>query len=138
MKAQAELEKILTYEALIESKSEELERLDSLAKKMTAAMNGDAVTSSKNLDPMGNTLVKKRLLFEEIGRLQIAYENQKEYLSSIIDKLNKPVFIKILYGRYFMGKKLTQIAKEEGYCYRNICTLHGNALQAVEKSMKEN
>ena len=135
MKAQEELSKILHYEALIESKSEELIRLDSLAKKMTAAMDGEAVSGSKNLDPMGTVIAKKEKLFNDIVRLQKDYEEQKAFLSGIIDGLQKPVFIKILYGRYFNGKSLNTIAEEEGYCYRNICYLHGNALQAVEKIM---
>lgn len=137
MKAQEELQKILTYEALIESKTEELIRLGSLAEKMTAAMDGEAVSRSRNLDPMGTVIAKKERLYQEIGRLQDAYEKQKAFLSGIIDGLGKPVFIKILYGRYFNGKSLNTIAVEEGYCYRNICYLHGNALQAVEKIMGE-
>ena len=135
MKAQDELEKILTDEALIESKLEELIRLDSLAKKMTAAMDGEIVSGSKNLDPMGTVIANKEMLFCEIVRLQEANAKRKAYMTGIIDGLKKPVFIKILYGRYFNGKSLNMIADEEGYCYRNICYLHGNALQAVEKNM---
>lgn len=135
MKAQDELEKILTDEAAIISKLEELIKLDSLAKKMTAAMNGEAVSGSKNLDPLGTVIAKKEMLFQEIVRLQNENEKRKAYLSGIIDGLKKPVFIKILYGRYFNGKSLNLIANEEGYCYRNICYLHGNALQAVENRM---
>ena len=137
LKAQEELEKILTEEALIESKIEELIRLDSLAKKMTAALNGETVSGSKNLDPMGTVIANKEKLFCEIMRLQEVNEKRKEYLAGIIDGLKKPVFIKILYGRYFNGKSLNMIAIEEGYCYRNICYIHGNALQAVEKIMGE-
>lgn len=137
MKAQEELSKILHYEALIESKTEELIRLDSLAKKMTAAMSGETVSGSKNLDPMGTVIIKKETLVKEIVRIQETYERQKAFLSSIIDGLKKPVFIRILYGRYFNGKSLNTIANEEGYCYRNICYLHGNALQAVEKAIGE-
>ena len=135
MKAQEELEKILTDEALVESKTEELIRLDSLAKKMTAALDGESVSRSRNLDPMGTVIASKDKLFCEIARIQEANEKRKAYLSGIIDGLKKPVFIKILYGRYFNGKSLNTIAEEEGYCYRNICYLHGNALQAMEKIM---
>lgn len=134
---QEELQKILIFEALIESKAEEVIRLDSLAKKVTAAMDGEAVSRSKNLDPMGSVIAKKQALYEEINRLQKENEERKAFLSSVIDGLNKPVFIKILYGRYFNGKSLNMIALEEGYCYRNICYLHGNALQAVEKNINK-
>lgn len=135
MKAQKELQKIATFEALIEAKTEELIRLDSLAKKMTAATDGESVSRSRNLDPMGTVIAKKEMLLQEIVRLQEENDKRTAYLSRIIDSTGKAVFIKILYGRYFIGKTLALIAEEEGYTYRNICYLHGNALQAVEKIM---
>ena len=137
MKAQKELQKISTVDALIEAKTEELIRLDSLAKKMTAATDGESVSRSRNLDPMGTVIVKKEMLLKEIVRLQEENNRRTAYLSGIIDGMQKPMFIKILYGRYFNGKSLALIAEEEGYCYRNICYLHGNALQAVEKIMSK-
>lgn len=135
MKAQKELQKIATFEALIEAKTEELIRLDSLAKKMTAATDGESVSRSRNLDPMGTVIAKKEMLLQEIVRLQTENDKRTAYLSRIIDSTGKAVFIKILYGRYFIGKTLALIAEEEGYTYRNICYLHGNALQAIEKIM---
>lgn len=137
MKAQEELEKILTHEALIECKNEELMRLQSLAQKITATMNGEAVSSSKNLDPMGEAIAKIDTKKAEIARLNAEHERRKSFYASIIDNLKKPMFIKILYKRYFIGKPLSKIAEEEGFCYRNICYLHGNALQAVENIRKE-
>lgn len=136
MKAQEELEKILTHDALIECKTEELARLISLAEKMTATMGGESVQRSRNLDPLGDALVRITQKEQEIERLKAEHSQREKYYSDIIAGLNKPVFIKILYGRYFVGKSLKRIAKEEGFCYRNICYLHGNALQAVENAEK--
>lgn len=132
MKAQEELQKILTYEALIESKTEELIRLDSLAKKVTAAMDGEAVSGSKNLDPMGTVIVSKDNLRQEIIKLQETYVKHSEFLRNIIDGLNKPVYIKILYGVYFHGKDLTDVSDEINYSYRHTQNLHDSALQAVQ------
>lgn len=137
MKAQEELEKILAHEAVIECKEEELARLESLAEKVTANNEGEAVSGSKNLDPMGEAYVKITLKKEEIERLKAEHEQRKCYYAGIIDNLRNPVFIKILYKRYFVGKPLKQIAKELGYCKRNIDYLHGNALQAVENAEKQ-
>lgn len=137
MKAQEELEKILTHDAVMECKKEELIRLKSLAEKITASMEGEAVSGSKNLDPMGAVLVKIDLKKEEIERLEAEHEQRKNYYACLIDNLRKPVFIKILYRRYFFDIPLKEIANELGFCYRNICYLHGNALQAVENARKE-
>lgn len=137
MKVQEELEKILADEAVIECREEELERLESLAEKTTANMDGEAVQRSRNLDPMGEAFVNIELKKAEIQRLKDENEQRKEHYRNIIDNLRKPVFIKILYKRYFLGKPLKLIAKEMGYCKRNIEYLHGNALQAVENAEKK-
>lgn len=137
MKAQEELQKILKYEALIESKTEEYIRLDSLAKKVTAAMDGEAVSGSKNLDPMGTVIASKDQLFQEIMQLQKTYAKHSGFFQNIIDGLNKPVYIKILYGVYFHGKDLTEVADKINYSYRHTQNLHDNALQAVQIILDE-
>lgn len=137
MNAQEELEKIPRYEALIESKMENVVRMDSLAQKMTATMGGEAVSGSRNLDPLGTVIAKKEALLQEIARIQKDYDRQKEFLSGIIDGMQKPVYIKILYGVYFHGKKLTKVANEIGYSYRHTQDLHTDSLQAVQKIMDE-
>ena len=137
MVAQEELEKILTYEALIESKTEDLIRLSSLAEKMTAAMEGEAVSGSRNLDPLGAVIASKDKLFNEIAQIQRDYEKLKEFLSGIIDGLRKPAYIKILYGIYFTGKELKDIADNIGYSYRHTQDLRDIALQEVQKILDE-
>lgn len=137
MVAQEELEKILTYEALIESKTEDLIRLSSLAEKMTAAMEGEAVSGSRNLDPLGAVIASKDKLFNEIAQIQRDYEKLKEFLSGIIDSLRKPAYIKILYGIYFTGKELKDVADNIGYSYRHTQDLRDIALQEVQKILDE-
>ena len=137
MKAQDDLQKILTYEAVLECKEEELARLKSLAEKITANMDGEVVSSSKNLDPLGEAWVRVTEKEREIETLKENHKQLKSFYIDIIDNMRKPVFIKILYGKYFFEKTLQEIADEEGYTYRNICYLHGNALQAVENAIKK-
>lgn len=137
MNAQEELEKIPRYEALIESKMENVVRMESLAQKMTAAMGGETVSGSRNLDPLGTVIAKKEALIWEIARIQKEYDKQKEFLSGIIDGLQKPVYIKILYGVYFHQKKLTEVSDKIGYSYRHTQDLHTDALLAVQKILDE-
>lgn len=137
MKAQEELSRILHYEALIEEKMEDLIRLDALAKKMTAAMDSEVVSRSKNLDPMGNVIASKEKVIREIVQLQEALEMQKSFLSGIIDGLEKTVYIKILYGLFFHGKELSEVADQIGYSYRYTQDLRDVAIQTVQKIMDE-
>lgn len=133
MKAQEELEQILIDEAIIESKNEQLVRLESLAMRMTAAMDGEIVSRTRNNDPMGTYEVQKEKLEKEIARIQEKNDRRKEFLSSIIDSLRKPAYIKILYGLFFNGKDLTEVADEIGYSYRHTQDLRDIAVLEVQK-----
>jgi DNA-directed RNA polymerase specialized sigma subunit len=44
--------------------------------------------------------------------------------------------VKVLHKRYFEYKPWEQIACEMGYSYRNVCYIHGKALQAFEALME--
>jgi septal ring factor EnvC (AmiA/AmiB activator) len=164
LKAKEELTKILTFDATLEckdalirhkeeqleDKEEELERLASIAEKMTAALEGEVVSRTRNLDPLGKAIENKTMkakevedLKKEIKQLQqekeqlmAEHEQRAAYYRSIIDTLPRPEYIKILYGKYFLGKTLRQIAAEINYSYRNIRYLHGDALKAIEKMEK--
>lgn len=135
MKAQDELQQIMLYNAKIDSKLEELARLKSLATKVTAVMEGEVVSRSRNQDTMGDTVVKIIEMQNEINRLIDLYVDKKSYFARIIDGLKNPMYIRVLYGHYFHGKPLRKIADELGYDRRNVYYIHGDALLAVEKAM---
>ena len=164
MNAKEELAKILNFdatleckealieqkEALLRCKEEDLERLSSIAEKVTATTEGEVVSRSRNLDPLGTAIAKKsekekeinrikkeiKQIQKEIEQLKADHEQRVAHYTNIIDNLKNPVFIKILYGKYLLGKTLRQIAREMNYTVRNVRYLHGNALQAVENAEK--
>ena len=133
MNALEELEKILLNEAKVEAKCESLIRLNSLAEKVTAAMNGETGSGSTDPDKMGNNLVKKEKLQRELAMVQEEYERHLDFMSGIVDRLKNPVYIKILYGLYFNGKELKEVANEIGYSYRHTQDLRDVAVQEVQK-----
>ena len=137
MKAQEELSKILLDNAKIDSKLEELERLKALSTKVTAVMDGEVVSRTRNTDTMSDTVVKILEMQSEINRLIDSYADRKAYFSKIIDSLTSAMQIRVLYSHYYSGKSFQQIADELGYSRRNICYIHGDALRAVEKIMEE-
>lgn len=137
MNALEELKKILLNEAKVEAKCESLIRLNSLAEKVTAAMNGETGSGSTDPDKMGNNLVKKEKLQRELAMVQEEYERHLDFMSGIVDRLKNPVYIKILYGLYFNGKELKEVANEIGYSYRHTQDLRDVAVQAVQKILDE-
>ena len=132
MKAKDELKKIPIYDAQINEKIEELARLKSLATKVTTVLSGETVSRSRSTDQMSASVIKIVELQEEISNLIDLYCEKKRYFSRIIDKLEKPEQIKVLYGYYFHGKSFEDMAHDLGYTRRNICYIHGAALQGVE------
>lgn len=137
MKAQEELAKILLDNAKIESKLEELAHLNALATKVTATMDTEVVSRTRNTDTMADTIAKIIAMQEEINNLIDSYVDRKAYFSKIIDELNNPMQIRVLYGHYYSGKSFQLIADELGYSRRNICYIHGDALRAVDNIMKK-
>ena len=137
MNALEELEKILLNKAKVEGKCESLIRLNSLAEKVTAAMNGETVSGSKDPDQMGNNLVKKEKLKMELKMLEEEYEQHLDFMTGIVDRLKNPVSIKVIYGLYFNGKKLKVVSNEIGYSYRHTQDLRDIAVQDVQKILDE-
>lgn len=137
MNALEELEKILLNEAKVEGKCESLIRLNSLAEKVTAAMNGETVSGSKDHDKMGNHLVSKENLMCELAMVKAEYERHRDFMSGVVDRLKNPVFIKILYGLYFNGKELKEVSNEICYSYRHTQDLRDVAVQEVQKILDE-
>ena len=137
MNALEELERILLNEAKVEGKCESLIRLNSLAEKVTAAMNGETVSGSKDPDKMGNNLVNKEKLMRELEMVKDEYAQHHYFMSGVVDRLKNPVSIKILYGLYFSGKELKDVADEIGYSYRHTQDLRDVAVQDVQKILDE-
>jgi hypothetical protein len=137
LKVQEELEQILLDEAKIECKEEQLVRLESSAMRMTAAMDGEIVSRTRNNDPLGTYKEQKEKLEKEIAWLRTKNERRKEFLSGIIDGLRKKAYIKILYGLFFNAKELDEVANEIGYSYRHTQDLRDIAIQEVQKIMDE-
>lgn len=135
MKAQEELEKILIHEAMVEGECENLIRLHSLAEKVTAAIGGETVSGSRNNDPMGTFMKNKEKTLCEINRLQEEYERHRAFISGFVNSLTNKVYIKILYGLYFNGKELKEVADEIGYSYRHTQDLRDVAIQELQKIM---
>lgn len=137
MKAQEALSKILLDDAIIDAKLEELARLKALSTKVTAVMEGEVVSRTRSTDTMADTIAKIIETENEVNSLIDSYVDRKAYFSKIIDGLNSAMQIRVLYAHYYAGKSFQQIADELGYSRRNICYIHGDALQAVEKIMEK-
>ena len=130
------LQQVKLCDMHINEKLEELEKLKALTMKITATWKQDAVSGSGNQDKLGDAVAKIVDLEREINSAVDSYVDKKKEVSAIIEKIKDPDQVAVLYKRYFQGEHWEQIAFEMGFTYRNVCYIHGRALQTVEVLLK--
>lgn len=130
------LQQIRLYDSCINAKLEERSRLKAMVTKITPTMKQDAVSGGGNQDKMAETVAKLIDLEAEIDRAVDRYANARNAVVGTVDKVTDARLHKVLSKRYVEFKTWEQIACEMGKSYQWVCKLHGIALQAVEKILK--
>lgn len=132
------LQQIELCDAHINNKLEELAHLKDLSVRITATLKQDVVSGGGNQDKIGDAVAKIIDLEHEIDQAIDDFVDKKRAVSKIIEQVTEAEYLTILYKHYFFPyKSFEQIAYEMGYAYRHVTRLHGYALQAVEKLMKQ-
>ena len=134
--AKSYLRKIELLDAHINNRISDKQALECLATKITATISPVSVSGSGNHDKIGDAVAKIVDLQEEINRKIDKFVNLKREVSELIEQIEDPDQVKVLHMRYFEYKPWEQIAIEMQYSYRNVCYIHGKALQAVQAVME--
>ena len=124
-------------DAHINNKLEELAQLKALATKVTSTLKQDAVSGGGFGDKVGDVVSRIIDMQNEINAAIDEYVDKKKEVKRIIEKVTSPDQLNVLLKYYILHESLEQIACEMGYSYRNICYIHGRALQAVAAVMEE-
>ena len=136
MDAKTYLRQVQLLDTHINNKLEEKQRLRDLTLRITTSLKADMVSSSGNHDKIGDAVAKIVDLEAEIDQAIDAFVDKKREIRSLIDRITDADQLNVLYKRYIFFENLEQIAFEMGYSYRNICYIHGRALQAVTELLK--
>ena len=132
------MERIKWLDVMIDSKLEELSKLDSMVRRVTPMMNTTgAGTGSYNPDRHGDAIAKIVDLQNEINRDNDEFVDLRKEASELLKRISKPEHYQVLHKRYVLYETFEQIAIEMKYSYRNICNIHGRALQAFDKVLEE-
>lgn len=134
--AKAYLKKIELADVHINNKLEDLQKLRTMVTKITSAITPVCVSGSGSQDKLGDAVAKIIDLQDEINRKIDNYVDLKREISAVLEQIQDPDQVQVLYKRYFEYKSLEQIACEMYCTYRNVCYIHGKALQAVEAVLK--
>ena len=134
--AKAYLRKLELADVHINNKLEDLHKLRTMVTKITATISPVCVSGSGNQDKLGDAIAKIVDLQDEINRKIDNYVDLKREISEMLEQIQDPDQVKVLHKRYFEYKPWEMIACEMGYTFRNVCYIHGKALQAVEALLK--
>ena len=134
--AKAELMKIKRYDAQIDSMLSEVARIRGLAMKVTSTISGDVGGGSGSKDKLADAVAKIVDLEREINSKIDELIDLNARLLSLVYRLTDANHINVLYRRYFLCDPFEKISDDLGYSYRNICYIHGKALQELNEIMK--
>ena len=134
--AKSYLRKIEQLDAHIDGLVQDLQNEKVKAEKVTATISPVVVAHSGNQANLEITILKIIELQEEINRKIDRFISLKREIRNILEQLEDPNHVKVLHKRYFEYKPWEQIAIEMKYSYRNVCNIHGYALQAFEAVME--
>lgn len=135
--AKAYLRKIELADVHINNKLEDLQKLRTMVTKITATVSPVCVSGSGNQDKLGDAVAKIVDLQSEINSRIDSYVDLKREISAMLEQIEDPDQVKVLHKRYFEYKPWEKIACEMNYSFRNVCYIHGKALQAVGALLEE-
>lgn len=65
------------------------------------------------------------------------FADMKQEALTLLDKMENHTYMTVLHRRYFLHETFERIATDMGYTYRWVTRLHGRALQAFDKLLKQ-
>jgi len=125
------LQQVKLCDAHINNKLEELSRLKDMVIHITATWKADVVSGGGTQDKMGDAIAKIIDLEAEINRAVDEYVDKKKQVGATIEQIRDSDQVTVLHKRYFEDLTWEQIACDMHMTYRNVCYIHGRALQAV-------
>ena len=137
MDVRKELEAIKDYNATMARKKEQLERAESLAERITAAIGGESVASSKNKTPMENAADRVMILKGEIAALEAENERRKLILSALVDSLSDDKRKTVIRGVYFDCKTKAAVGLEIDRTWRHIYNIIDAAIAELQRLADE-
>ncbi len=136
MKAKEFLEQVEKYDTMIENKRIEMMQWHAIATSTTAHSDDVRVQTSGNPHKMENAADRAMEIQREINVLINKMINSKLEIIETIEKLNATEY-DVLHKIYIQRKTLDDVADVKHKTYSWVTTVHGRALQNVQRILDE-
>ena len=127
----AYLLEIRYIDGTINRKLEELDKLKSLAERVTRTYSDMPSAAYSSTSQTEDVIVKIIDLSNEINADIDRLVDMKAEVRQMIERLENPEYRNILSLRYLCEKTFEAIAVETGYTYQWVCVLHGRAVKSI-------
>lgn len=128
------LRQVRKYDVMVQRKTDEVTSLRASVVYETPAMGGDYINATSNPHRKEDSILRLVVLEKSLGQTIIKLTEIKKLAMDVIDSLQNPLWVDMLYRRYFADETWEQIAEHMGKSKRWVLKLHGEAL--VELSEK--
>ena len=141
------LQQIQLIDTRIMNKLDEQAHMRSIALSITSSLRPDPVSGSGAHDKIGDAMAKFVDLGNEINREIDRLVDAKRDIEALLEGVKDPAQLRVLHLRYF-GYYLNEEQRQHypsfaeigfmiGYSERQVCNIHGNALQRVNELLRE-
>ena len=130
------LSQILRCEARIENLMGLKTRWQSKRERITSNLESERVSGTHNTDKICDITAKIQAIEKRLEAAIDACDEKEKEIEAIIDQVQDEKQYRVLTKVYSHGKSLEQVACEMDYSYRQVCNIHGRALQAVAAVME--
>ena len=133
MDAKEYLRSIKKADAIINEKLRERDQLKGMRYKVTQTLKPVMVSGGGSNGGFTNASDRLIDLEREIDREVDRFVDLKREADVLLMQLENEQHYKVLHRYYVLFESFEKIAVDMGYTYRNVCYLHGRALQAFQK-----
>ena len=137
MDAREFLSRAWKIETQIQSRAEQIERLRSLACRVTPQYGGAGGSQARNVTAMEDTIVRITEAEEKLNRKIDELVTAKLGVMEVIDRVRDATLRLLLEKRYLLFHPWDMIASDLGYTLRWTLKKHEDALDAVQRILDE-
>lgn len=133
MCAKEYLNSIKRADAIINEKLKELDQLRGMRYKITQTLKPVMVSGGGSHGGFTDASDKIIDLEREIDKDIDRFVDLKREAGAKLAQLENPQHYQVLHRHYILFESFEKIAVDMGYTYRNICYIHGRALQCFKQ-----